>query len=59
MAPAQILDGKALAAKVKTSVAAELGELQARIPGFQPQLAIVQVSGCYTSSIEHAMYTAR
>lgn len=43
MDTAQVLDGKVLAAKLRTKVASELKELQAIIPGFHPQLSIVQV----------------
>lgn len=44
MEPAQVLDGKVLAAKLRSKVASTVAELQATIPGFKPHLSIVQVS---------------
>lgn len=43
MATAQVLDGKVLATKLRKKVASDIQELQTNIPGFQPQLSIVQV----------------
>ncbi len=47
MEGAQILDGKVLAAKLRSKVAASITELQGTIPGFKPHLSIVQVSTHY------------
>ena len=44
MADCQVADGKAVAAEVRSKLAAELNELKENYPGFQPQLSIVQVS---------------
>lgn len=44
MEAAQVLDGKVLAAKLRSEVAATIKDLQATIPGFTPHLSIVQVS---------------
>ena len=41
---ARILDGKALAAEIRSQVAAELHSLREKQPGFQPGLTIVQVA---------------
>ena len=40
---ARTLDGKALAAEIRSQVAAELQSLREKQPGFQPGLTIVQV----------------
>ena len=41
---ARTLDGKALAAEIRSQVAAELQSLREKQPGFQPGLTIVQVA---------------
>ncbi len=41
---ARILDGKALAATVRSKVAKELKDTQRGNPSFKPRLAIVQVA---------------
>ena len=43
MEAAKILDGKVLAAKLRSKVASDVKELQGIVPGFQPHLTIVQV----------------
>ena len=43
MANCQVADGKAVGADIKKAAAAELKELKAKYPGFQPQLSIIQV----------------
>lgn len=53
----QLLDGKALAVKLRKKVAADLKELQASIPGFQPQLSIVQVSCCKVKGWQEGQYS--
>ena len=40
---ARTLDGKVLAAEIRSQVAAELQSLREKQPGFQPGLTIVQV----------------
>ena len=44
MESAQILDGKVLAAKLRSKVNSDISELQASVPRFQPHLSIVQVT---------------
>ena len=48
MASAKMLDGKALAAELRSTVASDLQKLQGTTPGFQPQLSIVQVTVLFT-----------
>ena len=43
MADCQVLDGKALAAEIRSKIAVEITELKKKYPGFQPQLNIIQV----------------
>lgn len=43
MGDCQVIDGKALAAEIRSKVAVEIFELKKTYPGFQPQLSIIQV----------------
>ncbi|EGD77864.1 MTHFD1L protein [Salpingoeca rosetta] len=49
--PAEIIDGKAIAKELRESLKQQVQELQKEFPGFQPQLAIVQVGGRADSDV--------
>ena len=43
MGDCQVLDGKALAAEIRSKIAVQIIELKKTYPGFQPKLSIIQV----------------
>ena len=43
MGDCQVVDGKAVAAGIRSKIAVEIVELKKKHPGFHPQLSIIQV----------------